>query len=75
MKTSIQPGSAITNTNNQMPKVSMTNILNNQVLHQGLNIGTTGLSSLINIQPIYTGSGKIVNLPPLNGLSGTQQQR
>ncbi|XP_052070256.1 myocardin-related transcription factor B-like isoform X4 [Mytilus californianus] len=71
VNTSVQP----TITNNQLPKVSMTNLFSNQVLHQSLNMGTPGtsLSSLINIQPIQTTAGKTVNLPPLNGLS--QQHR
>lgn len=78
IKTSVQPGSAVTNSNikSQIPKVSMTNLFNNRVLHQSLNMGnpTTSLSSLINIQPLSTGSGKTINLPPLNGLTQLQQR-
>ncbi|XP_071129712.1 myocardin-related transcription factor B-like isoform X2 [Mytilus edulis] len=72
VNTSVQPNVI----NNQVPKVSMTNLFSNQVLHQSLNMGTPGtsLSSLINIQPIQTTAGKTFNLPPLNGLSQQQHR-
>lgn len=78
IKTSVQPASAVTNSNikSQIPKVSMTNLFSSQVLHQSLNMGnpTTSLSSLINIQPLSTVSGKTIHLPPLNGLTQLQQR-
>lgn len=66
------PASTINTVNGQAPKVSMPNILGNQVLHHSLNLGnpTTSLSSLINIQSLQTQSGK-----PINGLTSVQQQR
>ncbi|XP_063445041.1 myocardin-related transcription factor B-like isoform X2 [Mytilus trossulus] len=72
VNTSVQPNVI----NNHVPKVSMTNLFSNQVLHQSLNMGTPGtsLSSLINIQPIQTTAGKTFNLPPLNGLSQQQHR-
>lgn len=68
------PANSIGTVNGQVPKVTMPNILGNQVLHQSLNLGNpnTSLSSMISIQSLQ--AGKPVSLPTLNGLTSIQQR-